>query len=224
MSGPAAPSVLATVLLALLGAGLVAGCDGASGSAATSPSRNATPRASAPASGSASASASASSTAPRPTPLSAAPARGARITGQGYTFRIPQGWRDVTARVDHHGGVDRAAGARVADHGFNSNVNVVVTPGALTPAQIIQVTRSIEQRIRPSAPSYAVRPPVLVAGEHAGHLAGLRSRAEPPYWLEQYVLSHGHRAYVVSFSFSPRVPAAQRRHAIDAVLASWTWR
>lgn len=215
MSGPAAPSVLATVLLTILGAGLVSSCDDASGSASTGPSS---------ASHGAATSASPSATGPQPSPVTAVPAHGAGIRGRGYTFRIPQGWRDVTARVDHRGGVDRAAGARVADHGFNSNVNVVVTPGALTPAQIVQVTRSIEQRIRPSAPSYAVRPPVLVAGEHAGHLAGLRSRAKPPYWLEQYVLSHGHRAYVVSFSFSPRVPASQRRQVIDAVLASWTWR
>lgn len=218
MSGPAAPSVLAAVLAGILGTGLVTGCgEGAPRSPASSVSP-------ATASSSAVRSASPPTAVPPPAPVTAAPAHGARLTGRGYSFRLPRGWRDVTRTVDHRGGVDRAAGARVADHGFNSNVNVVVTRGALTPAQIAQVTRSIEQRIRRTAPSYAVRRPVLVAGEHAGHLAGLRSRAEPPYWLEQYVLSHRRRAYVVSFSFSPHVPAAERHHVIGAVLASWTWR
>lgn len=218
MSGPAVPPVLATVLLTVLGAGLAAGCG------AGTPGMASTPLSPAPTSASARVSAPPSTPVLRATRVTARPVHGDRIEGQGYAFRIPRGWRDVTGSVDHRGGVDRAAGARVADHGFNSNVNVVVTPGALTPAQTAQVAHSIEQRIRPTAPSYAVLRPVLIAGEHAGHLAGLRSRANPPYWLEQYVVSHGARAYVVSFSFSRQVPSGQRRRVIDGVLASWTWR
>jgi hypothetical protein len=161
---------------------------------------------------------------PSPAPITARSATGIEVNGTGYRFRAPKDWRDVTSALSGNAGVDRAAGARRAEHGFNSNVNVVVTRGALTPSQVVTVTRHIRDRIRPSAPSYAVLPPVLIAGEPAGHLAGLRSGAKPPYWLEQYVLSHGTHAYVVSFSFSPRVPAAQRRATTASVLASWRWR
>ncbi|MGN6250620.1 MAG: hypothetical protein ACTHNS_02270 [Marmoricola sp.] len=161
---------------------------------------------------------------PSPARLRAAPPTGPVLAGTGYRFRVPAGWRDVTGTLDRTSGVDEAAGAREAVDGFNSNVNVVVTHGALTTSQVITVTASIRDRIRPTAPHYAVRQPVLIDGETAGHLAGLRSRAKPPYWLEQLVVSHGSHAYVVSFSFSPRLPASRRERLVASVLAGWSWR
>lgn len=163
-----------------------------------------------------------------PTPAAAVstpsgPATGARIAGTGYSFRVPSGWRDVTAKLGQPG-VDRAAAASTPVGGFRSNVNVVRVPKAIAAGQLAAVVRSVRARMLGSAPHYAVRPPTSVDGTVGGHLAGVRTQGGTRYWLEQFVLPDARSTLVVSFSFSPRLPAADRSRTIDAVLASWRWR
>jgi hypothetical protein len=196
-------------LLLALACALVAGGCGAAGQDASAHAGDpTTPAPSAP-------------SAPAPT---ASPADGPAVTGSGYTFHLPHGWRDITSKLRRRSGVDHVAGALTAVGGFRSNVSVVVKPGGLSAPQVATVTRTILDRMRASAPHDAMLPPTTVAGSPAGHLAGLSHRATRPYWLEQYVVGHGDHTYVLSFAFSPKVSASERRATIDSMLASWSWR
>lgn len=192
------------LILAALALGLVTGC-GSSGPVAT-----ATPRA-------------APSPAASPTAPSARPATGPRITGTGYRLRVPQGWRDVTSRLNGDSGIDRAIGAIKPVNGFRSNFNVVVTDGSLTEKQLPAVLDNIREQMLPTAPKYTVLAPTLVAGSHTGHLAGLRSGVNKPYWIDQYVITGDDHCYILSFSFSPKVTPTRRQHTIDSILTTWSW-
>ncbi|WP_310962368.1 hypothetical protein [Nocardioides terrisoli] len=202
---PVLPALAAVLML-------VSGC-GSGHPAASSGPGSAAPSASHP-------TPSPSSTA---TPPTAPPAKGAQVTGTGYRLRLPKGWRDVTSKLKTDTGIDRAAGAVQSVHGFRSNFNVVVTDGSLTMAQLPTVTANIRQRMLSTAPKYAVLPQTRIAGSPAGHLAGLRSEVNKPYWIDQYVVLGPDHCYIISFSFSPKVPTHQRQHTIDSVLTSWSW-
>lgn len=162
------------------------------------------------------------SSAPSAAPITASPMTGTAVHGTGYRFSVPRDWRDVTARLDRDD-VDRAAAAAVPDHGFDSNVNVVVTDGRVAPGQLPAVVGRIHDQMQSSAPGYRVLAPRTVAGVRAGRLAGVRHQGDASYWLEQYVFARGDHTYIVSFSFSPKVPAPQRSGTIESVLASWRW-
>lgn len=42
-------------------------------------------------------------------------------------------------------------------------------------------------------------------------------------WLAQYYVNHGGQLYILTFSFGPETPEADRTAIIDGVLTSWTW-
>ncbi len=49
------------------------------------------------------------------------------------------------------------------------------------------------------------------------------SSASPKYRIEQYAVVHDDKGYVVTFSFSPDVPAAERDTISESVLTTWKW-
>ena len=212
---------LAVSVLALV---TLAGCGG---KAATSDAAKTTPT---PSSSSSSASASSSST-PTPTPKvspasTAKPPTGPRIKGTGYSFAVPTGWRDLTARLrSSHLGVDRAAGSPNPVAGFADNVNVVLTgPSPAGRTALDLAARQIQTALKPSAPHYAVLAQTTIAGSPAAHLAGFRTQGRTRYWLEQFVVVRPAHGYVISFSFSPQEKPAQRSPVIASILAGWRWR
>ena len=155
-------------------------------------------------------------------PASAAPARGSRIKGTGYSFRVPKGWRDIGSTVSARG-ADTAAAAAAPVAGFTTNVNVVIVNQSFTRAQVGEVTRRARAEVGADSASYLVAAPTTVAGSVAGHLRGPHTYGKAKYWLEQYLISHDDHTYVASFSFSPKVAAGTRDQQIAAVLASWSW-
>jgi len=185
-------------LVAFVLAPALAGCGGGSGTARTP----------------------ASPTIQAPSPV--APATGVKVPGTGYAFRVPEHWRDVTKQVSTPG-VDTAAAAATATAGFTSNINVVVANRAFTAGELTEVTERARSQVDGNANDYRIEEPTRVADALAGHLRGMHDSGKTSYWLEQYLISHGKHTYVVSFSYSPKVPEAKRDQQIASVLASWTW-
>jgi len=197
--------------LVLVGALVVAtgGCSGNGSATKDRPSASATPSPALP------------SASPLPTPAKSG-SQGPEVAGTGYRFRVPQGWRDVTSMISRQG-VDRGAAAAVPTHGFTSNVNVVIVQQKVPDNGLGQVVETIRKSATGYAPGYAVRAPTTVAGGVAGHLSGLRSQDGAKYWVDQFILPHDALTYVVSFSFSPRIPAATRTRMIAGMLGTWQW-
>ncbi len=200
-----APRRLWLVALAL--APLLAGCGGGPGGSAD-PGTSASPT---------------PSTAPViATPSPAAAATGIKVAGTGYAFRAPARWRDVSKQVSARG-VDTAVAAARATAGFTSNINVVISNESFAADQVEQFTENARVQVDGTTSDSVVEQPTRVAGAVAGHLRGMHNSGKTSYWLEQYLISHGTHTYVVSFSFSPKVPAAKRNHQVASVLASWSW-
>lgn len=145
------------------------------------------------------------------------------MSGSGYRFHVPKGWRDVTSKLGR-ADVDRAAAADASVAGFRSNVNVVPVANQVAPGQLDIVVDGVRKKMLASAPSYAVLPRTVIGGTVAGHLGGIRTQGATRYWLEQFVLPDHARTLVISFSFSPKVPAASRARTIASVLVTWAWR
>lgn len=153
---------------------------------------------------------------------SARPATGPRISGAGYSYRAPKGWRDFGSTLSAKG-ADSAAAALTPTHGFTSNVNVVIVDESFGRDQVDAVAERARDEVDAGSHTYKVLAPTTVAGSIAGHLGGPRTSSGATYWLEQYLISHGSHTYVVSFSFSPKVPGSERSKEIAEILASWTW-
>lgn len=203
------------VLSALLLAGaLVAGCGEDDRGGAGDPPPPSTPASPPP-----------SAEAPSPSPRSdlGEPATGPMVKGTGYTYRLPAGWRDTTRLVKARQPiVDTAGTERATTDGFADNITVGfdTAPGAT----LDSIEAAVPSRLRSLVPDLQVRRRVLVDGLEGVHHGGAARDGDRRFHLEQVVtLGDDSRLGVISFSFSPGVPAARRARLVDSVLASWSW-
>ena len=60
-------------------------------------------------------------------------------------------------------------------------------------------------------------------GEESAHLSASVDQQGVQYNIDQFYPSEGDQTYVVTFSFSPDVTAADRAAVYESVLATWTW-
>jgi len=106
--------------------------------------------------------------------------------------------------------------------GFSDNVNVILSPaGAISSEQIEDA--GVTELENAGAEGVEARPRIAIAGEESAHLTALFSTDGVEYQIDQYYPTHDGQTYIVTFSFSPDVPAADREDLAESVLASWTW-
>jgi hypothetical protein len=146
------------------------------------------------------------------------------LSGRGYTFALPQGWREATEQFQEYtelidGG---AVNAGQAGQPFIDNVNVlrnadqVELPPAQAEEQFADELRTVATRVE-------VRPPVHVDGVEALHLTGRTDAGEVTALTDQFIVHVDGAYFVVTFSFGDGTPRAQRKDAVDSMLDSWTW-
>jgi hypothetical protein len=150
----------------------------------------------------------------------AAPATGELISGDGYSYHVPEGWglppEDVAS------GADTLALDLTDDDGFSDNVNVLLSPaGSITPDQVEEA--GPPELENSGATEVEVRPRLSVAGEESAHITALFSQGGATYRIDQYYPTHDGQTYVVTFSFSETLPQADREALAESVLASWAW-
>lgn len=149
-----------------------------------------------------------------------APATGTKIEGTGYSFNAPEGW-DVPPNANG-AQADSFAGDLTDQDGFADNVNVALSPsGAVTPEQIETV--GVKELESVGASDVTVGERAEIAGSESAHLSASMKVGEISYVVDQYYLTRDDQTYVVTFSFSPDVSAADRATITDPTLASWTW-
>lgn len=153
--------------------------------------------------------------------LEAAPAAGVEITGDGYTYAVPDGW-DIPDTDPSSIGADTLAADLTDTDGFSDNVNVVLSPAGAVTAEQIEST-GVDELTGAGATDVEVEDRVQVAGTESAHLSGALTAQGASYSIEQYYLTQDDQNYVVTFSFSPTVDDDARQDLAESVLASWTW-
>jgi hypothetical protein len=150
----------------------------------------------------------------------AAPATGELISGDGYSYNVPDGWGLPPSEVST--GADTLAVDLTDDDGFSDNVNVLLSPAGEISSDQVESAGPPELE-GSGASNVEVRPRVGIAGEESAHLTALFGSGAVSYQIDQYYPTHDGQTYVVTFSFSEDVPEADREALADSVLASWTW-
>lgn len=157
---------------------------------------------------------------PEPTdaPLSDAPSSDL-IAGDGYTFSIPEGWKDLS---DDPAGAAADSVVRISDPtaSFGTNVNVVVAPtGGITDieSQRQEIAREIKRQVGSVEPIGDI----TIAGEKAiGQYAnGLRGQDVE---LIQYFTIHEGNVYVLTLT-RPEGDDGTGRSGLVDILDSWAW-
>jgi hypothetical protein len=150
-----------------------------------------------------------------------APATGETIMGTGYSFVVPEGWA-VPEDVIKPKSVDTLAANLTDADGFADNVNVLQpTAGEFSPEQI--ESEGVAQLKTAGATDVLAGDRVTIAGSESAHLSAGLTSDHGKYVIEQFYATHAGQTYVVTFSFSPTVSAADRNSLASSVLATWSW-
>ncbi|MFS3130808.1 hypothetical protein ACLM5J_20565 [Nocardioides sp. Bht2] len=151
------------------------------------------------------------------------PAKGPKIRGNGYRFRVPASWVEDTAGAKElDGDIDTAAWERDGKDGFRNNVAVtyIVASGG----DLDGLEESITEQLTAEASKLETLDRVFIDARPATHHRGTMKASPAPYLLDQYaVIDDEGRVTVIGFSY-PTTLAAKKRDAItNSILASWKW-
>ena len=175
---------------------------------------------SSPSSSGTDASSAATSAASSPTP-SSTPAVAGEIEGTGYSYDVPEGWGEPKTKVPGFDPDSFAVDLGDRD-GFTDNVNVILSPAGELSAD--QIEASAESELSGAGfRDFTLEERVDVAGSESAHVTATGSVNDADYRVEQFYPTTDGQTYVVSFSFSTSVSAADRAAVADTVLSSWTW-
>ncbi|WP_029145629.1 hypothetical protein [Microbacterium luticocti] len=150
-----------------------------------------------------------------------APATGEKVTGDGYSFTVPEGWGFPEQGVPGQTAKTFAADL-TDDDGFADNVNVLASPaGKLTAEQIESL--GVKELKNSGVAKVDVLGRVTIAGSPSPHLSADFSTRGIDYRIDQYYATNDTQTYVVTFSSSRSVSQADRDARAESVLATWAW-
>ena len=151
----------------------------------------------------------------------ASAATGELISGDGYTYNVPEDW-GIPDQSPSGFNPDSFAVDLDDTDGFTDNINVILSPaGQITSDQVEQA--GPPELEGSGAENVEVRPRVGIAGEESAHLSALFTQGGATYQIDQYYPTHEGQTYVVTFSFSEGVPQGDREDLAESILASWAW-
>jgi hypothetical protein len=154
--------------------------------------------------------------------LTATPAAGEIVTGDGYSFSLPEGWAPQDASLAP--GADSIALDEVAGEAgsFPNNVNVVLSPtGPFTPDDVEETAK--DELETTDAIDITLLDRVTVADTETVHFSAGLPSGGATYNLHQYYLSSEESGYVVTFTFDETFEDADAVDIAESILASWTW-
>jgi hypothetical protein len=153
--------------------------------------------------------------------LDAKPADGDTISTDYFTYTVPKDWKESP----DSGAITLAIDTKDPD-GFADNINVVKEDSIalLKGEKVENVEKAVEQVLEDAnATGIAIKDPVQVDGEKAVHVGAVFDLNGTRYRTEQYAFAHDETGYVVTLSFSPDVPTAERDKVSESILATWRW-
>jgi hypothetical protein len=145
-------------------------------------------------------------------------ASGTEITTDEFTYTVPPGWEES----EESRALSLAIDLQDKD-GFSDNINVVRdnTVAAVDGDQLEKSMENVLQSV--NATGISVKDRIEIDGEEAVHVGAVFESNGKKYRTEQYAVSHRDKGYVVTVSFSPDVPEAQRDTVSESILATWSW-
>ncbi|KQY56241.1 hypothetical protein [Nocardioides sp. Root140] len=155
-----------------------------------------------------------------------APAKGDRVKGAGYTYRVPASWTGITkkaAQVDRT--IDSAAGEKQFPDGFQDTV-IVSFDKAEAGTGLDELEASVPDQVKKIVKKLEILPAVTIDEVAAIHYRGTVGKAAgtSAYVLDQYVaIDEAGKITVISFSFSPGLARPAQQKLVSSVLASWKW-
>jgi hypothetical protein len=152
--------------------------------------------------------------------LTAAPAAGEVVTGDGYSYSVPEGW--VTQDTAIAPGTDSLALDESATGDFANNVNVVLSPNGSFTADEVEDTAG-EELESGGATNVEIEDRVTVADSESAHISAEMVSGDVTYRVHQYYLTNDDQTYVVTFSYGETVEDAAAIDTAESILASWSW-
>ena len=148
----------------------------------------------------------------------------ADFRGNGYSYNVPEGWGDTGQDLTGTG-IDTYA-ADLADQadGFADNINVLLSPNGLIPADTLEEAAVAELEAVDGAENITVESPADFGGYEALHISAQFTQSGVTYLIDQFYPASDTQTYVVTFSFSPDASDDHRAEVIDAVASSWVWK
>lgn len=147
-------------------------------------------------------------------------AAGDVLVGTGYTYVLPAGWGTNAEATELGAGADTVVLDLQATGTFANNVNVVVTPGDITPETYEASASQIESA---GGVDVAIAPRQDVAGVEAGQMTATMTQSGLTYDIQQFAASREGTTYIITFSFAVDAADADRAEIVNTVLGSWSW-
>ena len=150
--------------------------------------------------------------------LNAKPADGDTISTDDFTYTVPTDWKESPNST----AITLAVDSKDPD-GFADNINVIKddTIVGVKGAKLEDAVEKVLENV--NATGIAVKDRVQVDGEDAVHVGAVFDLNGTRYRTEQYAFAHDETGYVVTLSFSPDVPTAERDKLSESILTTWKW-
>ena len=147
------------------------------------------------------------------------------IVGKGYAYDLPEGWVDTTKEArELQASIDTAAAEKEPADGFSDNLNVGYQAGSSATLEQLEASVPSQLANLVKKGDLEVLPRTEVGGVEAIHHRAPAQLGSTDYFLEQFaaVTDDGDIA-IITFSFSRKVPKAERDKVISTVIDSWQW-
>jgi hypothetical protein len=150
--------------------------------------------------------------------LDAKPADGDTISTDYFTYTVPKDWKESP----NSKAITLAVDSKDPD-GFADNLNVIKDDTVVT-LKGDKLEDAVKKALTDAnASGIAVKDRVRVDGEDAVHVGAVFDLNGTRYRTEQYAFAHDETGYVVTLSFSPDVPTAERDKVSESILTTWKW-
>jgi hypothetical protein len=150
--------------------------------------------------------------------LNAQPADGDTISTDDFTYTVPKDWKESP----NSNAITLAVDSKDPD-GFADNINVI-KDNTVVGIKAEKLEDAVKKMLTDAnATGVAVKDRVQVDGEDAVHVGAVFDLNGTRYRTEQYAFAHDESGYVVTVSFSPDVPTAERDKVSESILTTWKW-
>lgn len=147
------------------------------------------------------------------------PSSGDTISGKGFTFRAPEGWKKNDGAQLPSIEFLALAVDPSDDDGFADNVNVIEDPTVVGVDDLGKLEDGLTSVLQNVATDVSIGDRIEVDGEKTAVVMA----AYPKYRTVQHVMSHADTGYVVTYSFSLDLPKDEQLALASSVANSWKW-
>lgn len=151
------------------------------------------------------------------------PPDGDTVTGNGYSFVLPDGWIDATAEFqDQTGQIDSAAREEVPTEDYSNNVNIIATPipQEFTTQELLDQQLSELQGFGEIEDSGITQ----FAGEEASYAVLPTNQEGVEYRVHQLFVQREGTVYVMSFAFRLSTDNTEASDIIAQIESGFAWQ